>query len=866
MNLSELFPPIPLAVQNALNDKANSTALTTKADLVSGKVPHDQLPLEAYGQRFPAASQVEMLALAAQQGDTCIRSDDASHIWQLTGGDASVLANWSRLQTAADAPMIHTTPNRLTEENVTAWKNGDTIIEPKRGNPLSVTCVFPPSVTLAPSVYSQEIAGHWVIQLSNVPANAPDATVVVDVAGSAGSFRVVVDSAQTGFVETDSGTHACAVPPGITASDIAAGILWLSGHGFGSNNPGEIETGCAANAEGFTVTVSGEYAVVTTDQPPTPSALISAADTFSLFISLNAEGDSQVLDLIFNGDSNPSLSTADIQAAVIAQMQGGALPDCEYVPREPVGLLIRTKEGVDASLFSHIAEDSAGGAYSWGYYVAPSPLKAFVLGDITKHNLEEGYLEVDRPETIITAATLSGAGDIITHNTAEFATAAQGVKAAAALPASGGNVTGTLNFSGVTVGPLADSVGGGTAKLAIAANTGVASPLKLYSNVAGLAYNAQTNVTGSTAITPHQSLLAIYANAWDGVVRGLCANMAATFNYSSTSLQNTYLVGYHSVATNRGSGVVAGVVGYDTHIGNQTTTVGQSMPFAKQYVASSPICYPDAPIAVSTGLEIEPQKTANVGIGYGINQLGESDINIFKGLVRLPNATLNLTDRTTVPSVSNVQDLFLRRRMVDATGANSAEFTYTKTGSGNTPGGWYVTSGTTAGSTAIAAWYSSSLIKAPGTNSSGAITLNNPIGLGFSACAQDGTQSANGVARVTFGKSITTFGAPVNTCLGWEFRFTGSGKNADVYFFSYNGSLTYSSVLGTVNFAAYHDFLIKGNGMASGQVYCSIDGGAPVLIVGISNSSISNYFTLEITNGADSVDNRLLITPPVVAF
>jgi hypothetical protein len=70
-----------------------------------GKVPHAQLPFEAYGQRFSASSQVAMLALTAQPGDSCLRSDDGNHTWLLVDADPAQLSSWIRQTTTADAPV-----------------------------------------------------------------------------------------------------------------------------------------------------------------------------------------------------------------------------------------------------------------------------------------------------------------------------------------------------------------------------------------------------------------------------------------------------------------------------------------------------------------------------------------------------------------------------------------------------------------------------------------------------------------------------------------------------------------------------------------------------------------------------------------
>jgi hypothetical protein len=77
--------------------------LADKADLVGGKVPSSQLPAAALGEYLGAvANQAAMLALTAQTGDTCSRTD-TSTFWQLLGSDPTLLANWWEYSVATGA-------------------------------------------------------------------------------------------------------------------------------------------------------------------------------------------------------------------------------------------------------------------------------------------------------------------------------------------------------------------------------------------------------------------------------------------------------------------------------------------------------------------------------------------------------------------------------------------------------------------------------------------------------------------------------------------------------------------------------------------------------------------------------------------
>jgi hypothetical protein len=68
----------------------------------NGKLSTSVLPALAISETFTASSQAAMLALTAQQGDICIRTDQ-SKTYILTADGASTLSNWKELATPADA-------------------------------------------------------------------------------------------------------------------------------------------------------------------------------------------------------------------------------------------------------------------------------------------------------------------------------------------------------------------------------------------------------------------------------------------------------------------------------------------------------------------------------------------------------------------------------------------------------------------------------------------------------------------------------------------------------------------------------------------------------------------------------------------
>lgn len=64
---------------------------------VGGKIPSAQLPPIAIVDSYPVASQAQMLALPAQQGDIAIRSDVGKNFILKSGGNPTVLADWLEL-------------------------------------------------------------------------------------------------------------------------------------------------------------------------------------------------------------------------------------------------------------------------------------------------------------------------------------------------------------------------------------------------------------------------------------------------------------------------------------------------------------------------------------------------------------------------------------------------------------------------------------------------------------------------------------------------------------------------------------------------------------------------------------------------
>ena len=81
--------------------------MATKADLVNGKIPSDQIPSIAIGNAVSADDEADMLALTTaevQPGDLCVRPDGT---FMLNANPPSVLGNWVKLSDAASVSSVN---------------------------------------------------------------------------------------------------------------------------------------------------------------------------------------------------------------------------------------------------------------------------------------------------------------------------------------------------------------------------------------------------------------------------------------------------------------------------------------------------------------------------------------------------------------------------------------------------------------------------------------------------------------------------------------------------------------------------------------------------------------------------------------
>src|SRR5690606_11317064 len=78
----------------AADARIANAAGSTVASLVGGKVPTSELPAIALTEVFVVASQVDQLALDAQEGDVAVRTD-LSRTYIHNGGTAGTMADWT---------------------------------------------------------------------------------------------------------------------------------------------------------------------------------------------------------------------------------------------------------------------------------------------------------------------------------------------------------------------------------------------------------------------------------------------------------------------------------------------------------------------------------------------------------------------------------------------------------------------------------------------------------------------------------------------------------------------------------------------------------------------------------------------------
>lgn len=170
----------------------------------NGKVAVAQLPAIAITDTFAAASQAEMLALAAQKGDIAIRSD-LNRSFVLGADDASVLANWKELLTPTDAVL---SVAGLTGAVTASGLKGALAIAPADVAGLAASATV--DTTNAGNIASGTLSNAW---LSGVALTANNLSDLANAAAAAGNLGLGSASAVTHKSLTLSGGTASASAP-----------------------------------------------------------------------------------------------------------------------------------------------------------------------------------------------------------------------------------------------------------------------------------------------------------------------------------------------------------------------------------------------------------------------------------------------------------------------------------------------------------------------------------------------------------------------------------------------------------------------------------------------------------------------------
>jgi lysophospholipase L1-like esterase len=144
----------------------------------------------------------------------------------------------------------------------------------------------------------------------------------------------------------------------------------------------------------------------------------------------------------------------------------------------------------------------------------------------------------------------------------------------------------------------------------------------------GVSYSSVNAATVAGAFRNDWTPVANTASSAEGIV-------SQVFKLGSQAITPGGLTPFTATATNRGSGALYSIVGYDTHIGNQTATYGggtAAVTNLMHFHASAPITAgATEPITNAYGLVIEDQKVTGVTNGYGIVQNGVNTANSFFG-------------------------------------------------------------------------------------------------------------------------------------------------------------------------------------------------------------------------------------------
>ena len=101
---------------------------TNASNITTGTLPSSVLPPIAISETYVVASEAAQLALSAQEGDVCVRTDESKSYIQ-NGGSSGTMADWTELQTPEDSVLSvngNTGTVVLTQDDI---GNGSTYVQ-----------------------------------------------------------------------------------------------------------------------------------------------------------------------------------------------------------------------------------------------------------------------------------------------------------------------------------------------------------------------------------------------------------------------------------------------------------------------------------------------------------------------------------------------------------------------------------------------------------------------------------------------------------------------------------------------------------------------------------------------------------------
>ncbi|MBL9115502.1 MAG: hypothetical protein JNJ83_10900 [Verrucomicrobiaceae bacterium] len=260
-------PAITAAIEDLQTEQVEGldAALAAKADLVSGKVPTDQLPSIAITNTFVVANEAAMLALTAQTGDLAKRTDN-SRMYVLAAEPASTLSNWVLFEVPATGVQ---SVNGLTGNEIVLAKSNIGLsnvenygiasqAEAEAGSS-AVKYMTPQRVAQAIAALStgRVLAGQLNLvahTTAGTAASGPPDLVLDFAALSGGDAIVQISYAGTDYVVS------------MTSVDPSDGSTWVDSTSFGSGSDYATAFAGALAVSGLSVSADAALATVTSSE------------------------------------------------------------------------------------------------------------------------------------------------------------------------------------------------------------------------------------------------------------------------------------------------------------------------------------------------------------------------------------------------------------------------------------------------------------------------------------------------------------------------------------------------------------------------------------------------------------------------